>query len=155
MAGVTAIPSAPSDIHAEWSFIAMQYYWLIVNRTFEVFVTRSMICGARVRGVIASPEGTEPQQHDPQQYVSARLRRRYDSVNPESSEFLALDRANFQIPRSRISSIEFFPRKWGMGGVPYSGRLVLSDPSNSKCELILLGTQDAGLIATRLREIVA
>ena len=82
MAGVTVVPATPSENHGEWSFIAMQYYWLIVNRTFEVFVTRTMICGARVRGVIASPEGTEPQQHDPHQYVSARLRRRYDSVNP-------------------------------------------------------------------------
>ena len=155
MAGVTVVPATPSENHGEWSFIAMQYYWLIVNRTFEVFVTRTMICGARVRGVIASPEGTEPQQHDPHQYVSARLRRRYDSVNPESPEFLALDRANFQLPRSTICSIEFFPRKWGMGAVPYSGRLILSDVSQSKCELILLGTQDAERIAARLREIVA
>ena len=133
----------------------MQYYWLMLNRTFEVFVTRSMICGARVRGAIASPEGTEPQQHDPQQYVNARLRRRYDSVNLEAPAFLALDRANFQLTRSNISSIKFFPRKWGMGAVPYSGRLVLTDLSGSKCELILLGTQDAGFIAARLQEAVA
>ncbi len=149
------IRAKTSETGAEWSFIAMQYYWLIINRTFEVLVTRSKICGARVRGVIASPEGAEPQQHDPQQYVSARLRRRYDSVDVEAPEFLAMDRANFQLQRSAIRSIEYFPKKWGMGAVPYSGRLVLSDVSHDKCELILLGTQDAELITARLREVVA
>jgi hypothetical protein len=132
----------------------MQYYWLIVNRTFEVFVTSTMICGARVRGVIASPEGTEPQHSDPRQYVSPRLRRRYDSVDVEAPKFLGIDRANFQLQRASISAIEYFPKKWGMGAVPYSGRLVLSSV-DFKCELILMGSQDAELITTRLREAVA
>src|SRR6266404_1661061 len=108
--GVTGIHATMPESGIEWSFIAMQYYWLIMNRTFEVFVTGSMICGARVRGVIASPEGTEPQQHDPLQYVSARLRRRYDTVDVEAPAFLAMDHANFQLQRSTLCSIEYYPK---------------------------------------------
>lgn len=39
------ISATSSENQVQWSFIAMRYYVLILNRTFEAFVTRSMIYG--------------------------------------------------------------------------------------------------------------
>ena len=126
-----------------WSFVAMQYYWVMLNRTFEVFVTDTKICAARVGGLIASPTFVDEKYKEPRFYVRPRLRARYDGVDPDSSEFLAIDSANFQISRAEIGDIELHKTKWGMGAVPYSGRIVMSLRDGGKKELVLVGTQDS------------
>jgi hypothetical protein len=147
---VSDIVSPSGSSPPTWSFVAMQYYWLMLNRTFEVFVTGSKLCAARVRGLMASPGFIDAAWKNPQFYVRPGLRSRYESVDPESTAFLGLDNANFQIPRSEISTVEHHRTKWGMGAVPYSGRLVISLTGQRECELVLLGAQDGKAIAARL-----
>ena len=38
-----------------WSFVALEYYALVLNRTFKVFVTDQLLCGAIARGWLAAP----------------------------------------------------------------------------------------------------
>ena len=42
-------------------FSAMEYYALILNRTYTVFVTDRMLCGAKVRGLVSNPYYVPPQ----------------------------------------------------------------------------------------------
>jgi len=135
---------------APWNFIAMQYYGLILNRTYRVYVTDLYLCAARVRGLLASPLAPNEEWYDPEFYVHQSLASQYDQIDPTSPAFLAQDRANFQLARHTIASITYYPKKWGMGAVPYSGRLVLKTSANTNHEFILLGRQDAEAIRTRL-----
>jgi heat shock protein HtpX len=139
--------SAPPARRPAWGFIAMSYYRLILNRTFRVTVTDRHVCGARVRGLLSAPATVGPQHSDPEFYVHPALARRYDGVDPESDAFLAIDPVNFRIPRETILRVERITRrKWGLGGLPSSGRLVLHLQGGGRRELILLGVQDAEAI---------
>lgn len=131
----------------EWQFIALEYCWLILNRVYMVFVTKDHIAGARVGGPIAA---LPSMSNDANAYVRRRLLSKYQNIPVTSDRFLKLSRANFRISRNLLSSIEYFPTKWGMGTVPYTGRLVLNLSDGKKKELIILGTQDASEIKTRL-----
>jgi len=130
----------------------MEYYWLILNRTYLVFVTDGMIAGAKVRGLIAAPFSPGPEWSDPQFYPRPRLVAKYAGTNVESTQFLAVSSANFQLKRPQVERIEFVSSpKWGMGTVPYSGRILLWGHDGRRKELILLGHQDGPAIVARLR----
>ena len=50
-----------------------------------------------------------------------------------------------------VSASDYLPgRKWGMGNVPHSGRLVIRLRSVQERELILLGQQDGEALKHRL-----
>jgi len=131
----------------EWEFIAMEYCWLILNRVYMVFVTKNHIAGARVGGPVAA---LPIMSSDANAYVRKRLLSKYQNISVTSERFLKLSRVNFRISRDLLRSIEYFPTKWGMGTVPYTGRLVLNLDDGKKKELIILGTQDATEIKNRL-----
>ena len=141
----------------DFSFVAMEYWGLILNRTYTVFVTHDFICGAKVRGVLAAADsrsGTVPIQgdlHDPESYVKPEWLARYQGIDVTSKEFLAIDKANFQIRRDDIAHVAYHPKKkWGMGPFPHTGRMVLHLRSGKKRELIPLGDQDGYLIRGKL-----
>lgn len=132
------------------TFVAMQYYWGILNRSYLIAVTDLYICGARVGGLVAAPHIPTPEWLRPEFYVSPRLLRRYKGLDVTTPAFLKQDQANFQIPRHTILRIDSHPKKWGMATVPYSGRLVLHTASGKSYEFILLGKQDREAIRERL-----
>jgi hypothetical protein len=124
-------------------FVAMQYYALILNRTYKVFITDRMLCGAKVTGLVASPLSPEPDQLEPDYWARTLEATLYERIDVTSPLFLRMNGANFQIPWTGIREIEFSTaEKWGMGNVPYSGRIFLRLKSGRSKELILLGTQD-------------
>src|SRR5262245_45386026 len=69
-----------------WYFQAMEYFALILNRTYTVMVTDRMLCGAYVRGPIPSPPFASREWHDPDFYVGQRVYR-YAGLHVESREF--------------------------------------------------------------------
>src|ERR1041384_2923085 len=161
--GFQALSSTPRGSEAEvktllaempastWHFVALQYCYGILNRTYMVFVTRDMICGAKVRGLLAAPVHVTDRWHDPLFYVRPRLVARYGRVNLEGPEFASLNSANFQIRKGEVATVEFTAEpKWGMGTVPYPGRLYLTTADGIRRELILLGNQDGQAIRERL-----
>jgi heat shock protein HtpX len=139
-----------------WSFIAMTYYGLVLNRTFRVFVTERAVIGARVRGIISAPGKIGPQHGDPEYYVNPKLDAAYAELDPESEEFAARDGANFRIERDDIERIELIERaKWGMGSLPSAGRIVLHLRGGGRRELILLGRPNAAVIVRGLTRTAA
>jgi hypothetical protein len=139
------------DGSARW-FAAMEYYALILNRTYKVFVTDRMLCGGKVRGLVSNSPGVS-QMVDQAQWVQTSSAKIYDRLDVTSRDFLAWNSANFQIPWSDIARIEYRPdRKCGMGSVPHSGRLNIALRSGRTRELILLGAQDGEVLKRQLEQ---
>jgi hypothetical protein len=56
---------------------------------------------------------------------------------------LARLKGGFYIPRSEITSVEAaHKQKWGMGGIPHSGRILVRQASGGQREFILVGSVD-------------
>jgi hypothetical protein len=135
-----------------WYFVALEYYSGISNRTLVVFVTEKMICGAEVGGLLVAPVVVTERWHDPLFYPRPGRLARYGGLDVESEAFSMMSKGNFRLRREQIASVEFTDEeKWGMGKVPYSGRLLVSLTDGAKKELILLGRQDGLALRLRLR----
>jgi len=133
-----------------WAFVALEYWALVLNRIYLVYVGDRMLSGACMGGpVMALPYPREA--WDPMWWLSERRLRRYAGVNVEGPGFRGRHWANFQLPRSDIGDVSFDESpKWGMGRVPYSGRIHVAWRDGSRRELILMGRQDGPAIRDRL-----
>jgi hypothetical protein len=134
----------------DWGFVAMSYHSLILNRTYLVLVSDRVVAGAVVRGVMGSPQLSGPELLNPLHYPNPKLLQRYARLDIHSDAFLAVHAAGFRIDRTALTDVilDLSP-KWGMGKVPYSGRIILRTRETAR-ELILLGRQDVGEIRDRL-----
>ncbi len=135
----------------DWSFVAMEYYALILNRTFLITIKDGALCGVVCSGLTSIEGGGDPltktatgklavhgNLDDPKSYVNA------ERIKQPSN-------ANFSIPLSKISKVTYDPRKkWGMGYYPHDGR-VFVEAEGKKREFIILGNQSGKEIAERLR----
>jgi len=132
-----------------WSFVAMQYYALILNGTYVVSVDATGIAGRVCRGLTAVDDGNSSTS-----YVTAQLVVHGDLNDPNSYISDALtrpNRANFVLSHADITSVIYNPRKkWGMGPYPHDGRIVV-ETSTRRREFIILGNQSGREIAERLR----
>ena len=136
-------------------FLAMEYYNLILNRSFAVFVTKQMICGAKVIGVAAAPIRSYSNYalawHDPRNFITEKTIRQYEGIAPESPGFLAVDKANFQIKCSDVTEIKFIAKKKAsMGAIPHTGSLYIKTSDGKKREFIILADQDGEGILHRI-----
>jgi hypothetical protein len=138
----------PSDY--EWTFVALEYYALVLNRVYLVLVGNRTLAGAYMRGPIASVP-FPPEAWQPGYWLNERRLASYAGVSIESSEFKRRHWANFQYQRRDIVDVSYDSRpKWGMGTVPYSGRIHMTWVGGRKREFILLGKQDGPGIRDRL-----
>jgi hypothetical protein len=116
-------------------FVAMEFFWLILNRTYVVIISYQGLYGWRACGPVTNRNLNffQPYQDmvdDP------------DSMRDLGSmQKLSRLRGGFFIDRSAIATVEVNDRpKWGMGGIPEGGRIVLRLNSNKTREFILLGS---------------
>ena len=128
--------SSPVGVATKLSgFVAMEYYTLILNRTYVVFVALDGLYGWKVRGPVTNWNPLYFQRYaailnDP------KLMHNHDAI-----EKLANLRGGFVVPRSEIASAEIiYKAKWGMGGIPHAGRIRIRFASGSSREFILLGS---------------
>ena len=134
-------------------FIAMEYKGMS-NCIYKVYVTDSLIYGAKVNGYITVEPNfgmgrsiPKDRMHDPEAYVD-RTMDKYDDALPYHAAFLRNDMDNFIIRRSDIRKISHNPKKkWGMGYYPHAGRIeieTIRTPENRRGDraLILIGDQD-------------
>jgi len=150
--GKPALEGAPGT--TPW-FAAMEYHALILNRTYKVFVDKGVLCGAKVGGAVSNPRQPTPQMLDQAYWVATRSALLYDHVDVNSAAFLKMNASNFQLRGDEIARIEYRPgRKWGMGNVPHSGRLLVRLKSGGSRELILLGEQDGDALRAGLQLVV-
>jgi hypothetical protein len=134
-------------------FPAMEYYALILNRTYKVFIADGMLCGASVRGLVASPPTPLPNMDEQAYWVNTLSATLYEQLDVTSNTFRKLSFTNFQIRASEIESVDYDPtKKWGMGNVPHSGKLNVRLRSGRRRELILLGRQDGNALKQKIME---
>jgi hypothetical protein len=139
-----------------WHFVALEYCYGMLNRTYIVFVADAMICGARVRGLLPAPLAVNERWFDPYFFPRPDIVKRYTGVDLTSPEFKRLSVANFQVPLNEVEDVRFNAApKWGMGTVPYSGRIHLRLRDGTTRELILLGKQDGPALVERLRACIS
>jgi len=122
----------PGDVN----FVAMQYIALILNRTLLVYARADGLYGVVVAAVRSAPGYVAPAASiDPARAVRRQVLHRAQS-DPGV-------RVAIHIPHDQIARVSTsMDCKWGMGSVPYSGRIFVHTTSGRKLEFILLGLQD-------------
>jgi hypothetical protein len=142
------VPTGNGDaaVDPTW-FAAMEYYALILNRTYKVFVTDQMLVGTTVRGLVINPPVATSSMLDQEFWVRTQTTKSYERIDLTSAKLLQMHSANFQIHWNDIAQTEYRAgQKWGMGKVPHSGRLILQLRDGRKRELILLGRQNGNTL---------
>lgn len=122
-------------------FVAMEYYDLILNRTFVVFIAPDGLYGWKAQGPVAAGQ--------PMYFVPySEMLKDSDLMNNRRAIKKLSDLAGgFFIPRSEILSADVVAgKKWGMGSIPQSGRVKIRTVSGKCREFILLGKVEAASI---------
>ena len=146
-----------SDNH----FVAMEYYWLILNRTFLVLITNNQLIAIKVHGPIGVessdalvnllPLTADGDLQNPYSYISAKYIERIKDIDLKSKEFLDANGSNFRIRRSDIVEISYDKiKKWGMGHYPHDGKVYVKTRNGKKREFMILGAQSGQDIKNRL-----
>jgi hypothetical protein len=131
-------------------FIAMEYYGLILNRTFEVYLLSDCLLGRKTGGIVgASPVHLTNKYQKAEAFVGKEKIR--DEI--DATAVLKASKANFRLLFSEIDRVEFLKKKkWGMGPVAHTGILNIYSKSGSKIkELIVLGDQEGELILNKIK----
>ncbi len=126
-------------------FVGMEYYALILNRTYVVFAAPDGLYGWKAEGPVsaARPLFFEPYQkmlEDPDLMCDR-----------QAVEDLAKLKGGFSIAGSDIAYVEaIHSSKWGMAGIPHSGRLRVGLTNGKWREFILLGAVSSEEIRDRI-----
>jgi hypothetical protein len=116
-------------------FVAMEYYALILNRTFVVFIAPEGLYGWKAEGAVTA---SQPMYFQP---YAGMLQDPVLMRDREAVRRLSDLKGGFFIPRSEIVSVAVIHRnKWGMGRIPHSGRIKIRLSSGKSREFILLGS---------------
>ena len=131
-------------------FVALEYYGMILNRTYFIAAANGFLCGANVGGLLSNRRSPT----DPNWYLHQGELKRCREDGLGSDLFLTSKSSNFRISPEEVLSIDFDDTpKWGMGMVPYSGRLHFKLSNGRSREFILLGAQDGQHLRENLFEI--
>lgn len=150
------------ELNNDNHFIAMQYYGLILNRTYLVLMTNDRIIGLKVNGLVSVDGGgnilakelsktmtVKGDLQNPYSYVKSKYINRLQDLELVDSEIVEQDRSNFVIKRAYIINAYYDPRKkWGMGYYPHDGKVYVETNDGKKKELIVLGSQSGHRIAS-------
>jgi hypothetical protein len=146
-----------SDNH----FVAMEYYWLILNRTFLVLITDYELIGIKVHGPIGVessdalvnllPLTVDGDLQNPYSYISAKYIDKIKDIDLKSNDFLKANTSNFRINKMDIIDTSYDKnKKWGMGYYPHDGKVYVKTRGEKKKEFIILGSQSGQEIKNRL-----
>lgn len=142
-----------SYLYSEKTFIAMQYYAGILNRTVKVYVLEDLLSVTTIGGPLATPVFVTEEWYDPNFYIDQTLASELEKFNPLSKPFLLVGKTNYQIQRSSIARVEYDPTdKWGMGSVPHSGKILVQIIDGNEHEFILLGSQDGAFVKAMIEQ---
>lgn len=143
----------------------MEYYMLILNRTFLVLYNPDSIIGIKVNGLVSIENQSDyftrtitnslaikGDLNNPQSYVKEKNILKLKGHDLTDANIKAIDKANFIIQAENLSEIYYDPRKkWGMGYYPHDGKVYVKSKNGSKREFIILGNQSGERIASNLR----
>lgn len=117
-----------------YAFVAMEFYALMLNRTFAVFVAPDGLYGWKATGIVSHADRKyyEPLRAlvtDPELARDMRAIRK-----------LAEQRGGFFYPRAEIAAVSADEKsQWGMGGILTLGHVTVRLASGKRRRLILLG----------------
>jgi hypothetical protein len=159
-----------SDLHLSPGnhFIAMEYYGLILNRTFLILLVESNFIGIVANGLISVKNNSDPLNafvtnrlavsgdlYDPHSYLNNNYLMKMEGVNLLTDDLTKIRRANFRYSIDAIADIKYDARKkWGMGNYPHDGRIYMK-LSSKRREFIILGNQSGQAIANRIQSRVS
>jgi hypothetical protein len=152
------------DFKGDNHFIAMQYYGLILNRTYLVIMTSELLIGIKVNGLVSVESGgniiakelsatmtIKGDLQNPNSYVKKKYIDRVQEFDLLDGSILTLDKSNFLIQRAEIKNAWYDPKKkWGMGYYPHDGKVYIETNAGKKRELIILGNQSGQKIANQI-----
>lgn len=118
-------------------FVAMEYFALIWNQTYAVFIAPEGLYGWKVEGAVT---GSRPNyfQTYAELLQDPELMQDYDAIRKLSGL-----KGGFFIRRSDIVSAEIIDKqKWGLGLIPHCGRIRIALSTGKSREFILLGSVD-------------
>jgi hypothetical protein len=148
-------------------FVAMEYYYLILNRTFLVIQAKGFLIGIQGNGLVSVEGGKDiltlqitsnmaikGDLTNPYSYLQNKYLEKIGDLNLIDGSIIEANKTNFLIKLSDIKSVISNPsKKFGMGPYPHDGRVTIETYDNKKRELIILGNQSgeniANLITTK------
>ncbi len=136
-------------------FVAMEYYNLIMNRTFLILISDEYLIGLKVNGLISVEGGGDPltrsitknmaiqdDLQNPYSYMKSSYLRKVENLNIYGEDILKTEKTNFKINRNEIKNVTYDKRKkWGMGYYPHDGKVYVKTKNGKKKEFIILGSQ--------------
>ncbi len=134
-------------------FVAMQYYGLILNRTYLVLITNNQLVGIVANGLVSVQKSDlqasiitglmsiDGDLNNPLSYLKDKYLKRVEHLNLLVDDLKKANSANFKINIKDILSVAFDPsKKWGMGYYPHDGKVYVTT-KDKKREFIILGSQ--------------
>jgi len=142
-------------------FVAMEYYYLILNRTFLVIKTKGYLIGIQGNGLVSVEGGKDILTRqitsnmaikgdltNPYSYLKNKYVEKIADLNLIDGSIIEANKTNFLIKTSDIKSAVYNPsKKFGMGPYPHDGRVTIETYDNKKREFIILGNQSGENIA--------
>ena len=147
-------------------FIAMQYYGLILNRTFLVLITDDYLIALKVNGIVSvevnhgnpitrkitNSLAIKDDLENPYSYAKNSFLNRLADKDIYSEDILKDSSCNFRIPKSDILEVLYDKKKkWGMGSYPHDGKVFIKT-NNKKIEFIILGQQSGEKIKNWIKK---
>ncbi len=143
-------------------FVAMEYYFFILNRTFLIVKTQGYLVGIEGNGLISVESGgnilareiasnmaVKGDLTNPYSYLKNSYIEKVENVDLLDGSLTKLNNTNFVIKISDIKNAQYNPKKkWGMGYYPHDGRVTIETFDNQKREFIVLGNQSGQKIAS-------
>jgi len=150
------------ELNSDNYFIAMQYFGLILNRTFLVLLTKDQLIGLKVNGLVSVESGgsilakelantmtVKGDLQNPYSYVKSKYLDKLQDLELAKEGILQHDKSNFIIRRADIINAYFDPKKkWGMGYYPHDGKVYVATNDGKKKEFIILGNQSGHKVAS-------
>jgi hypothetical protein len=128
-------PQFDESVPPLFGFVAMEYFALILNRTFVVFVAPEGLYGWKAVGSVTASDPTYFQPYADVLEDPDLTRDR------ESIRRLSQLKGGFFVPRSEIVAVDLiYKHKWGMSEIPHSGRIRIRMSSGKSREFIVLGS---------------
>lgn len=143
------VASADPATPAMFGFVALEYYWLVMNRTYVIFIAPEGLYGWLAQGPVAASNRAyfEPYQR--------MLLDEHFMRNPAAIQKLSSLPGGFFFNRSEIASVADDDRKkWGTGGMPHTGTIRVRLVSGISRDFIVLGHMPTGKITHKIASIV-